>query len=199
MHLNTNQTHKMQDYFLDIEYNNLNYSENELNLKEFESCVFNSCDFSNCNFIGVTFIDCVFNNCNFNSCKINHVALRTVAFIRCKIKEVNFSMCDKLIFDLSFDTCQLDFSKFYALKMKQTIFKNCSLIAVDFMGTDLTDAIFDRCDLYKSEFDKAIANKADFRTSYNFTIDPEKTKLQKAIFSLEGLKGLLHKHQIIVE
>ncbi len=199
MHLNTNQAQKMQDYFLDIEYNNLNYSENELNLKEFESCVFNSCDFSNCNFIGVTFIDCVFNTCNFNSSKINHVALRTVAFNRCKIKEVNFSMCDKLIFDISFYTCQLDFSKFYALKMKQTIFKNCSLIAVDFMGTDLTEVLFDRCDLYKSEFDKAIANKADFRTSFNFTIDPEKTKLQKAIFSLEGLKGLLNKHQIIVE
>jgi uncharacterized protein YjbI with pentapeptide repeats len=108
-------------------------------------------------------------------------------------------MCDKLIFDISFDTCQLDFSKFYALKMKQTLFKNCSLIAVDFMGADLTDVMFDRCDLYKSEFDKAIANKADFRTSYNYTIDPEKTKLKKAIFSLEGLKGLLDKHQIIVE
>jgi hypothetical protein len=53
--------------------------------------------------------------------------------------------------------------------------------------------------LYRAEFDKANASKADFRTSYNFTIDPEKTKIKKAAFALEGLKGLLYKHNIIVE
>jgi uncharacterized protein YjbI with pentapeptide repeats len=73
------------------------------------------------------------------------------------------------------------------------------MIALDFMGTDLTEVIFDNCDLYRSEFEKATANKADFRTSYNYTIDPEKTKLKKAVFSLEGLKGLLYKHGIVVK
>jgi uncharacterized protein YjbI with pentapeptide repeats len=83
--------------------------------------------------------------------------------------------------------------------MKQTSFVNCSLIAVDFMSTDLTEVLFDNCDLYRSEFEKAIANKADFRTSYNYTIDPQKTKLKKAQFSINGIKGLLSKHDIIVE
>ena len=91
------------------------------------------------------------------------------------------------------------FSKFYTLKLKGTTFKNCSLIAVDFMATDLTESIFDNCDLYRAEFDKAIANKANFKTSYNYTIDPSKTKLKKAIFSLNEVKGLLFKHEIVVD
>lgn len=189
----------MTEYFFDQHYNNLHYGLETLNLKEFESCTFNNCDFSECNFIGVTFMDCQFNNCNFNTSKINHTAFRTVFFNDCQIKDVNFSMSDKLIFEIHFKNCALDFSKFYALKMKDTTFTNSSLVAVDFMATDLTGVQFHHCDLYRSEFEKAIANKVDFRTSYNYTIDPSKTKLKKAQFALEGLKGLLYKHDIVVE
>ncbi|WP_395049775.1 pentapeptide repeat-containing protein [Flavobacterium sp.] len=188
----------MPDYFLDVEYNNITYSEQEVNLKEFECCTFNNCDFSQCVFVAVTFIDCTFNDCVFSGAKINYVAFRTVFFNRCKIEEVNFAMCDKLIFEIHFKECTLDFSKFYTLKIKGTTFMDCSIIAVDFMSTDLTEVVFDNCDLYRSEFGKANANKANFKTSYNYTIDPAKTKLKKAVFSLDGIKGLLFKHDIIV-
>jgi uncharacterized protein YjbI with pentapeptide repeats len=67
------------------------------------------------------------------------------------------------------------------------------------MATDLSEVVFDTCDLYRAEFDKANAFKANFKTSYNYTIDPEKTKIKKATFSLEGCKGLLYKHNIIVD
>jgi uncharacterized protein YjbI with pentapeptide repeats len=189
----------MPEYFLDIEYKNITYTTEEVNFKEFECCVFNNCNFSNCNFIDVTFIDCAFNDCIFSGAKINHVALRTVVFNRCKIEDVNFAMCNKLIFEVHFNECHLDFSKFYTLKIKGTKFIDCSIVAVDFMSADLTEVVFDNCDLYRSEFAKAIANKADFKTSYNYTIDPTKTKIKKAVFSLDGLKGLLFKHDIIVK
>ena len=188
----------MTEYFHTIEYNNETYGSDAVNFKEFEDCVFNHCDFSHCTFLAVTFIDCVFNDCNFNGTKINYVALRMATFNRCQIKDVNFAMCDKLIFEIAFNDCILDFSKFYTLKIKGTTFNKCSLIAVDFMGTDLTEVLFDQCDLHRSEFAKAIANKANFKTSFNYTIDPEKTKIKKAVFSLEGIKGLLFKHDIVV-
>lgn len=188
----------MLEYFLHQEYQNLTYEREEVNFKEFEQCTFRNCDFTVCNFIAVTFIDCHFYNCNFNSTKINHVALRTVGFHHCQMKEVNFSMCDKLIFEIAFTDCVLDFSKFYTLKIKDTVFRNCSMIAVDFMSTDLTAVIFDTCDLYRSEFEKAIAIKANFKTSFNYTIDPQKTKIKKAIFSLNEVKGLLFKQDIII-
>ncbi len=193
-----NDSRFMPEYFLQQEYKNLTYQKEDLNFKEFEQCTFRHCDFSVCNFIAVIFIDCQFYDCNFNGAQINHVALRSVDFFGCHMKDVNFSMCDKLIFEISFTDCVLDFSKFYTLKIKETVFRNCSLVAVDFMGTDLTSVLFDRCDLYRSEFDKAVAVKTNFKTSFNYNIDPKKTKLFKAIFSLSGVKGLLFKHDIIV-
>ena len=186
------------EYLFAKEYQNIIYQKDEVNFKEFECCVFTNCDFSACNFMAVTFIDCVFNGCNLNGTKINHVAFRTATFNDCQIKDVNFAMCDKLIFEIAFNDCVLDFSKFYTLKIKGTTFINCSLIAVDFMATDLTEVIFENCDLYRTEFDKAIANKANFKTSRNYTIDPTRTKLKKAVFALEGVKGLPLRHDIVV-
>jgi uncharacterized protein YjbI with pentapeptide repeats len=97
-----------------------------------------------------------------------------------------------------FKECVLDFSKFYTLKIKAATFVDCSMVAVDFMSTDLTAVVFDNCDLYRSEFAKANASKSNFKTSYNYTIDPTKTKIKKAVFSLADVKGLLYKHDIIV-
>src|SRR3970282_2049239 len=188
----------MPEYFLDIEYSNIIYSEEEVNFKEFECCTFTNCNFSQCVFLAVTFIDCTFNYCTFSGAKINYVAFRTVTFNRCEIKEVNFAMCDKLIFEIDFNNCILDFSKFYTLKIKGISFTNYNLMRLDFMSTDLTQGLFENCNLYRSEFAKAIANKANFKASYNYTIDPTKTKIKKAVFSLNEVKGLLFKHELVI-
>ncbi len=189
----------MQEYFVDIEYSNKIFEEKFFHIKEFEGCTFNECNLSECLFIGVSFTDCTFNNCFLDQTKIGNVAFRNAIFNNCKIREVNFAMCDKFIFSVTFNECILDFSKFYTLKLKGTTFLDCSLIAVDFMKTDLTEVVFDNCDLYRGEFSKAIANKANFKTSYNYTIDPSQTKLKKAIFSLKEVKGLLHKYDLIIK
>jgi uncharacterized protein YjbI with pentapeptide repeats len=77
-------------------------------------------------------------------------------------------------------------------------FVDCSMIAVDFMKADLIEVVFDRCDLYKTLFSQTVLHKADFRTSFNYTLDPEKNKIKRAMFSLENAKGLLEKHDIVV-
>lgn len=186
------------DFIFNTAFNNLHYSENEIKYKEFEECTFTDCNFTDCNFSGVVFTDCIFNNCNFREAQINYVGLRNVLFNHCDFTDVNFAMTDQLLFEFHFKDCQLDYAKFYALKLKKMSFTNCSMIAVDFMTTDLTEVLFDNCNLHKAVFTDAVADKADFLTSYNFTIDPEKTKLRKAQFSKEGLKGLLQKYEIIV-
>jgi uncharacterized protein YjbI with pentapeptide repeats len=61
--------------------------------------------------------------------------------------------------------------------MKGTTFTDSSLVAVDFMSTNLTAVLFSNCDLYRSEFEGNRRRKADFRTSYNYSIDPTKTQL----------------------
>lgn len=41
--------------------------------------------------------------------------------------------------------------------------------------------------------------KADFRTSYNFSIDPDVNRIKKAKFSLDGVRGLLDKYDIQID
>jgi fluoroquinolone resistance protein len=59
--------------------------------------------------------------------------------------------------------------------------------------------VFDNCDLTRATFDRSVLEKADFRTSYNYSIDPENNKIKKAKFSLLGVSGLLDKYDIAIE
>jgi uncharacterized protein YjbI with pentapeptide repeats len=187
------------DYIADQEFHDEFFLDAAMKYKEYENCTFHHCDFTSCTFQSVSFLDCNFFNCNFNTTKINHVSLRGVWFTKCDFTSVNFAMTDQVIFEFHFKDCLLDYAQFYALKMKKMQFINCSMIAVDFMGSDLTETLFDHCNLRKAVFIDTIAHKADFSTSYDYTIDPEKNKIRKAIFSTEGLKGLLQKYDIVVK
>lgn len=188
-----------ETYLIGKEYKDEIFGNEAIMYKDFERCSFTNCDFSAADFTGVAFIDCTFISCNFYEAKINYVAFRGALFTDCDFNGVNFSMVDPLLFEIEFKDCLLDYAKFYTLKIKGTVFTNCSLIAVDFMNTDLTGVIFDNCNMHKTVFIDAIAIKADFTTSYNFSIDPERNKLRKAMFSQAGLKGLLDKYEIIVK
>ncbi|MEE1898445.1 pentapeptide repeat-containing protein [Flavobacterium rakeshii] len=186
------------NYILDTQINNTVFGPDDIMYKDYERCTFTDCDFTQCNYLGVAFTDCEFINCNFAEAKINYVSFRDVMFTGCNFTGVNFAMVDDLLFKFEFKECILDYTKFYTLKMRGTVFTGCQIIASDFMNADITDVIFDNCNLHKSVFLDTIANKVDFSTSYNYTIDPEKNKLKKAIFSESGLKGLLTKHEIII-
>jgi len=83
--------------------------------------------------------------------------------------------------------------------MKKTVFKNSQLHEADFSECDLTGSIFDNCDLAGATFDNTIIEKVDFRTSYNYSIDPERNKIKKARFSLLGVSGLLDKYDIEID
>ena len=104
-----------------------------------------------------------------------------------------------MIISLDFKDCQLNFSSFYKLKLKATQFLNCSLQEVDFTETELTNSVFDNCDLSRAIFEYSVLEKSDFRTAYNYSIDPETNRIDKAKFSTSGLSGLLEKYNIEIE
>lgn len=112
---------------------------------------------------------------------------------------LRFDLCNDFLLSFQFKECTLNLSSFYGLKLKKLRFVNCKLQEVDFTETDLTASIFDSCDLQRAIFDRSTLDKVDFRTAYNFGIDPERNKLGKARFSVNGVVGLLGKYDIVVD
>ena len=82
---------------------------------------------------------------------------------------------------------------------KQATLKSIKLNDVDFTESDLTDSRFYECDLLGATFDNTIIEKVDFRTSFNYSINPETNRIKKSKFSLSGISGLLDKYDIFIE
>jgi uncharacterized protein YjbI with pentapeptide repeats len=78
-------------------------------------------------------------------------------------------------------------------------FVNCTLHEVDFTEADLTASLFENCDLQRTLFANTNLEKADFRTAFNYSIDPELNRIKKARFSMPGVLGLLSKYNIDIE
>ena len=84
------------------------------------------------------------------------------------------------------------------MSLEGTCFKNFNLQETDFTDSNLTESIFDTCDLAMTIFDFTILEKTDLRTSFNYSIDPEKNWIKGAKFSISGIVGLLDKYDIEV-
>lgn len=112
---------------------------------------------------------------------------------------LRFDTCNEFGLSFSFDGCQLNHSSFNKVEIKKTVFKNSQLQEIDFTDANLTSVVFDNCDLIRAHFDHTILEKADFRTSYNYSIDPEINRIKRAKFSISGISGLLDKYDIVIE
>jgi len=112
---------------------------------------------------------------------------------------MRFDLCNPFLLSFSFDNCQLDHSSFYGTKIKKTRFKSSKLSEVDFTGCELSESVFQDCDLDRAIFENTHLEKADLRSAFNYSIDPEKNRIRKAKFSVQGVAGLLDKFDIIIE
>lgn len=180
-------------------FENITYANQVVKNREFEACTFLKCDLSNSNFSHSNFTDCKFVACNLSMIKFNGSSLRNVVFEQCKILGVNFTDCNDFLFSVEFLDSILDYSSFSNKKMAKTVFKDCSLKEVVFTNTNLTKAIFNNTNLDRAIFHNSILKEASFLTAYNYNIDPELNKVEKAKFSISGCVGLLSKYKIIIE
>lgn len=180
-------------------FSNVSYVGQKLIQTEFDSCTFLNCDFSDAYFSESDLINCRFEGCNFSNAKFPGTGMKEVIFTSCKLIGINFDDCSDFLFAVGFQHCLLDYSSFIEKKMKKTRFADCSMKEVDFSGTDLSMAGFENCDLSGSVFKYTNLEKADFRTSYNYSFDPEINKIKLARFSLSGLPGLLGKYNIEID
>ncbi|RZK68969.1 MAG: pentapeptide repeat-containing protein [Pedobacter sp.] len=189
----------MQDSIQDQIFTKELLLEKPLSKGAYENCSFNNIDLSNLNFSDFRFIDCTFNGCNLSLTKLNKTGLQDVKFVGCKMLGLHFDAVNDFGLGISFENCMLNHSSFYKKKLKKIVFKSCSLQECDFSQCDLTAAHFQDCDLLTATFDDTILEKTDFRTAYNYTLDPERNRVKKARFFTNGLAGLLQKYDIIVD
>ncbi|SHF41362.1 Pentapeptide repeat-containing protein [Mariniphaga anaerophila] len=174
--------------------------ENSHPLKgEYEDCRFLDCDFSNGDLSDCIFVDCEFLGCNLSLAKLTTTTFRDAKFKECKMLGLRFDDCNPFGLAFSFEDCILNHSSLFGIKIKKTIFKNTQLQEVDFTASDLTGSLFDNCDLARATFERTVIEKADFRTSYNYSIDPENNRVRKAKFSVRGIAGLLEKYDLNID
>lgn len=183
---------------------NQTFSKHNSNLKEFlkgeyENCVFHNCDFSNWDFSGYVFLDCEFTSSNLSMAKLIKTAFRDVKFSECKMIGLHFENCNDFGLSFTIENCSLNHVSFYKRKLKGTVFRNVQFRETDFTECDLTEALFDNCDFEGAIFDGTILEKADLRTSFNYSIDPEINRIKKAKFSLYQIAGLLNKYNIEID
>ena len=183
----------------DQDFQDIDYSEQKLAKADYENCIFVNCIFSNTSLSEINFVECRFENCDLSMADISKTGFREVQFKDCKLLGLHFEHCNTFLLSVAFESCLLNLSSFYQLSLSGTKFMNCSLQEVDFGETDLTGSTFKNCDLSGAMFDRTMLEKADLRTSFNFSIDPEKNQIRKAKFSKTGIVGLLGKYDIEIE
>ncbi len=189
----------IEKYTQNKTFKQLDFSEIQISGYEFDDCQFINCNFSDCDMSSTDFMDCKFDSCNFMMAKTLNTGFKEVSFKGCKLVGIDFSYCNNFLFQVDFDSCQLDYAIFTKKNMKKTRFVNCSVKEADFSRTNLMEAVFEDTDLSDSLFSNSNLEKSDFRTASNFTIDPENNRIKGAIFSAYALSGLLRKYAIKIE
>lgn len=187
----------MPNYQVSKQFKNLDSSA--LPSGEYEDCVFTGCIFSDADLSDYIFVDSNFLQCDLSNAKLSGCAFREVQFKNCKMMGLHFKECNTFSLSFAFDTCVLDYSSFYKLKIKKTVFKNCRMTEVDFTETNLSEASFDSSELSGAIFFQCNLEKADFRAAINFSINPERNTVRKTRFLSTNLTGLLHNYQIIID
>ena len=188
-----------QSFTRDRTFDKQDFTEKLLAKGEYDTCSFLNCDFSESDLSEIIFMDCVFENCNLSMAKLKKTALRDIKFHDCKMLGLQFGDCNEFGLDVSFENCNLSHSSFFKTKFRKNLFKNLKLNEADFTEADLSGSVFDNCELTRAIFENTNIEKTDFRSSFNYIIDPEKNKIRKARFSLAGIPGLLVKYDIEID
>ena len=187
-----------KDLYIDKTFKKINFSEKTNIAREFENCSFVGCLFMGVNLSAVIFSDCSFTGCDFSMARITGTSFQHAEFKECKLLGLHFEDCNEFLLSLGFEKCILNFSSFQKLELKNLHFYDCELQEVDFTEAKLPHSVFRNCNLAAATFINTQLFKADFKTAYNYSIDPETNQIKKAQFSMPGLIGLLDKYDIEV-
>jgi uncharacterized protein YjbI with pentapeptide repeats len=178
----------------------LQLSQETVQAKEFENCVFTRCACIEVVFAQCRFLDCVFENCTLSAVQIPESAFTNVRFNRSKVIGVDWSRARAANpGPLAFTACELNYSSFSIVKLKQLILHACRCREVDFTQADLTNGDFEGSDFEGSRFFKTNLTNVNFRKATHYQIDVLNNTIKKAQFSLPEAVALLQSLDITLE
>ncbi len=184
------------EIILDKTFENIDYSKTTFPKGEYDNCIFINCNFSEINLSNCIFSECEFRECNLSNAIVRATAFKEVYFYASKMLGIAFDEIDDFLISMSFEECKLSFCSFKGLSLKKQKNVKCDMEQVDFTEANLSDALFDECNLEHAIFEFTKLENVNFKTSINYTIDPEINTITGAKFSLRNVSGLLEKYKI---
>lgn len=166
---------------------------------EYERCAFRDCRLNAADLSNAVLTECEFDNCDLSMAKTANTVIQDTLFKSCKMLGFGAEQCNDLGLSFTMEDCDLSHASFHGIRLTSGTFTRIKFHETDFTECDLQGSVFDECDFSGAIFGRTNLEKADFRTSFNYSIDPEMNKIKRARFSLLGLGGLLDKYDIAVE
>lgn len=166
-------------------------------LAEYYDCTFRNCDFHELMISNTRFENCEFIECNFSLAVFTN-AVYDAIFDHCHMLGCSFAGLNAFSGGLQFIGCNLNYSNYSQIRMKGMHFSECQMMEASFADAEVKNSTFAACNLERTDFDGADITQCDFATSYNYTVNPTRTKLRKARFSKDQLEGLVAHLGIVV-
>ncbi|MBN1313009.1 MAG: pentapeptide repeat-containing protein [Anaerolineae bacterium] len=175
---------------------------------QISSCEFYDCRFERCSFVEAAFLDCRFVNCQFQHCDLSMMNIEGSSFSSTQFEHSKVLGIDwtrgawpeiQVKGPLVFKECVLTHSTFIGLAMKEAQYLACVARNVDFREATLAKADFSDTDLSGSHFINTDLREADFRSAYNYQINPAQNKIDKAKFTLPEAMSLLYSLDIVLD
>lgn len=179
-------------------FSKVSLTNEELKEIEFEECKFNDCSFVDCKFEKCKFISCKFSGCMISAINPTDSRFVEVAFLNSKVIGLDWTKAQH-IQEVSFDSCQINYSNFRLLKLPKLKAVSCEAKEVDFSETDLSEGVFTDTDFERSIFSKTNLTKANFKGAKNYFIDARYNTIKKARFSLPEALTLLSSLDVVID
>jgi fluoroquinolone resistance protein len=173
------------------QFTGLDFTDSVLTGKELADCVFDRCVFNQTDLSRSRFENVCFSNCSLSNCVTENTQFFDIRFEHSKIVGFTVCTCNQPVADFVFTDCKIMIGNFTGAHMKGVRFTSCVIEESYFQHTCLREADFSGTQFIKTLFDQCDLRKADFTRATGYEIDPRSNTIEKGIFSLPDVLGLL--------
>lgn len=189
----------IQEFNESSEYNRIDFQEYSLERNSFEDYRFLSCKFDNISLNDSIFTDCRFEKCSLILTQVENTTFNNVLFQESKLLGVDFGKCNNFLFSLDMQESLLDSIFLFDKNLRNINIVKCIIKNSEFTEVDFTRADFSESRFEETRFTKCNLEKADFRSSQGYQIDPEFNNIKNARFTLPEAQSFLVFLGVVIE